>query len=169
MFADKATTKIKTGSDLPATKNNEWKYLIRVILIGVVIIFLIYKIWFGWWISVDAATVDVKEESSIGKLLKAENGATYVVVDETMIVDADTLDVLQCEGEIRTENCRHTNINCGNIGLLDLRVNVKENLSRCNKLEQSQFDKFNNPDTPPVCVLPMRLYFTPTTKTYECK
>lgn len=147
--------------------NNEWKYLLRVLAIAGLVVFVIYKLWFSWW--VPGNTESVKTESdSIGF---TEKDISYIEVDSTIIIDKDTKDVLSCDGDI-PNSCVHTDLNCSNIDTFNLWLRPKENVKRCQSVtatKEEYIAKNRNNTVIPICVDGQRLWFTPSTKQYECK
>ncbi len=173
-----------TGVKLP--ENNDWKYLLRVVVVIGLVGFIVWRLWFSWWVpwgsteqpasqpEVALAAVEENILSSgqmVGDLEKAlSSEMSYFTINETLIVDKETFDVLLCVDEVSREGCTHTAINCSNIGDVDLWLRPEENLKRCNRvLAQSANARYENPDTPPACQKPERLHFSPSAMSYSCK
>ena len=157
MFQDKIDLK-------QVSPNNEWKYLIRVILIIAVVLLVVYKLWVSWWIPSNQATA-AKAESEI------ETTLDYVEAGDNIYIAKDTGDVFKCEGSV-PNTCVRMDLNCNNIGSFDLWLRPDENLKRCQSLTVlKEQQSINNRNVPPIptCESGQRLWFVPETKQYFCK
>ncbi len=142
--------------------NNEWKYLIRVILVIAVVLLVVYQLWFSWWVPSNQAT-PVKAES--------ETSLEYVEAGDNIYIAKDTGDVFKCEGSI-PNTCVRMDLNCSNIGSFDLWLRPVENLKRCQSptvLKEQQAIENRNVPAIPICESGQRLWFVPETKQYFCK
>lgn len=137
--------------------NNEWKYLIRVILIIAVVLLVVYQLWFSWWVPSNQAT-PVKAESD-------KQTVDFIEIDAGTYVDKETGDVLKCNENV-PQSCVHTDLNCSNIGNFDLWL--VPDISRCLNVKD-MVKQASPPKAIPTCIDGQRLWFVPETKQYFCK
>lgn len=150
--------------------NNEWKYLMRVLAIAGLVIFVVYKLWFSWWLPSNTTVVKAESEGS-ATVGYTEKDISYIEVEDNIIIDRDTKDVLSCSGDI-PNSCVRTDLNCSNIATFDLWLRPKENLNRCQSLtamKEEYQSKHRNRVEIPTCSNGQTLWFVPSTKQYFCK
>jgi len=150
-------------------QNNEWKYLLRVLIIIGIVILVVYKLWFSWWIPSNASSTEETQQTQkvVDEEAEKVEGFEHVKINDNTIVIKETMDVMNCSGAIKPENCKHTQYNCNNIGGFELWLAPEKNIERCQKLESPS--RFDNPVQIPECIAPQRLYFVPSSKSYFCK